>query len=147
MALTDFKYERDHARALYNAKGDTFWCHSKEDELRGKEQGFTTFNYVRSAWPKTAFHQKTGQTKPVGKLADTEEQNKAAVAALGPDWSLEYKAVPEKVEEAPKTSSGDMTALLSLFAQQQAQIAELQAAVLASVDAKGPGKKKAETVA
>lgn len=117
--MADFNYQRDHSRAFYNPKGQPFWCHSKEDELRAKEQGFKSAAYIPSQWPKTAFHTKTGQTRMVGKLEWTKEQNADAVAALGSEWTLEHVAVPEPaVETASAQQSGfDLNAVATILAE------------------------------
>ncbi len=126
MALQKFDYKREHSRALYNTKGELMWSHSEEDELRCKEQGFTTPNYVRSEWPKQACHKKTGATRVVGKLDNTAEQNAAAVKALGPEWTLDHVPTPEPVAEAkPGTVAVDPNAA-TLMALMAAQMAEMR---------------------
>ena len=115
--MAEFNYVRDHSRSLYNAKGVPFACHSKEDEVRAKEQGFTSATYVPSQWPKTVFHKKTGESKVVGKLEWDEEKNAAAVVALGPDWTLDHVAVPAPVSPAAPSAGINLDALLSIAAE------------------------------
>ncbi len=125
MALAKFDYKKEHSRAFYNQKGQVKWSHSEEDELRVKEEGYTTPNYVRSEWPKQVCHKKTGATKVVGKLENTDEQNMAAVAALGPDWTLGHVPVPEPVAEAkPGAAQDAQTAML--LSMMSAQMAEMK---------------------
>lgn len=102
-------------KAYYNAKGKPYWCSSKDDVAKAKELGFTSANYVRSEWPKTAYHKKTGATRTVGSLDNTDEQNAAAVVTLGPDWGLEHVHVPEVVPEKEKAAVQDSSALMLIL--------------------------------
>lgn len=96
-------------------KGSYRTVSSENEEQEAKNQGFTSLAYVRSEWPKTAY-KKTGETRPVGKLENSNEQNMALVASLGPDWGLEHVATPEPVApSAAKDNTGmDLTALLGI---------------------------------
>lgn len=126
--MADFDYVKFHTRSFYapadigNVKrGQAMACHSKDDEARVKELGFTSANYVPSFWPKTLWNKKTGETKSVGKLEWTKEQNDAAVTSLGPDWTDEHVPVPEApAPNAKAATSGSpdlMTAILALTQQ------------------------------
>ncbi len=133
--MAEHNFATSGPKAYYNAKGQYQWCHSKDDVVCAKEAGFTNANYVRSNWPKTAFNKKTGDSKPVGKLEDTDEKNQAAVTALGPDWTLEHVAVPEPVvaKEAAAGAPMDIGVLMAMSAElsrQQKRIDELEEAAI-----------------
>lgn len=126
--MADFDYVKFHTRSFYapadigNVKrGQAMACHSKDDEARVKELGFTSANYIPSFWPKTLWNKKTGETKSVGKLEWTKEQNDAAVTSLGPDWTDEHVPVPEipasGATAAPSGSPDVMAAILTLSQQ------------------------------
>lgn len=131
----EFSYPRDHARAFYNRHGQAFWCHSKDDEARAKEAGFTSAKYIPSYWPRTVFHKKTGVSKPVGNLDWSEEKNQAALAALGDDWTAEYVPVPEPVAAAPASAPMDLLglgAILTELALMKKRVEELEEASIES---------------
>lgn len=119
-------------KAYYNSKGQLTWCHSKEDVVRARQEGFTSANYVRSQWPKTAYHKKTGESKAVGKLEWTDERNAQAVMELGPDWGLDHVSVPPAVEPQPRSFAGpsdrEMAMLMDEFGKMRERIADLEAA-------------------
>ncbi len=150
---SDFNYQRDHSRAFYAPadngtvkKGQVFWCHQPDDEQRAREQGFTSKSYVRSEWPKTAYHKKTGQTKPVGKLEWDNDKNMAALAEMGPDWGLDHVAVPEPVEAAPAGATPEIGSILTFmtdqFARINARLDEQDQAILEMASAPDPKAKK-----
>ncbi len=119
-------------KAWYNPKGQYRTCYSKEEVAVAKQDGFTSSNYVRSNWPKTAFHKKTGNSKPVGKLDDSDEKNAAAVVALGPEWTLDHVPVPEPVAATPPPSGGgDMLAMLGMMAEMKKRMDDLEDAAIA----------------
>lgn len=107
-------------RAFYKptdpGKGSYKTVSSENEEQEAKNQGFTSLAYVRSNWPTTAYKKGTGETRNVGKLENSEEQNMALVAALGPDWGLDHVPTPEPVapSAAKETGGMDLTALLGL---------------------------------
>ncbi len=100
-------------------KGSFRFCYNENEVAVAHQDGFTTANYVPSKYPTTAFHKKTGATKVVGKLGDTDEDVLALVVKLGPDWGLDYVPEPEPVEEkkAAANSGIDLAALLQLGGQ------------------------------
>ena len=109
----------------YNAQGEVAWAHSEEELARITQEGFRS-SYVRSKYPTTAFNKKTGASKPVGKLGDTDEQVAAKVAAFGPDWTLEHVPEPEPVvaNKTAEASGGADTAMLMQLIGQNALIIE-----------------------
>src|SRR5262245_27979294 len=123
--MADFNCQRDHSRAFYaprdmgNVKrGMLFWCHAKEDETRAKELGYTSDKYIPSEWPKTMWHKDTGESKPVGRLEWSDEQNAVAVKKMGPDWGFEHVDVPEPTKPGPAPQA-DIAALASIMADQK----------------------------
>lgn len=100
-------------------RGSLRMVYSENEMAVAKQDGFTSASYVRSDWPTTAYHKKTGLSKPVGRLENTDEQNAAAVAALGPDWGLDHVPEPEPVAEkkAAEGTGMDIAALLQLGGQ------------------------------
>lgn len=137
MPFVEHNFQTHGPKAFYNLKGEYQWCHSKEDVARSKQEGFTSANYVRSEWPKCAYHQKTGLTRTVGRLEWTDEQNMAAVKALGPDWGLEHAHVPEPVVEqkvAAPDVTGLMAQMLTAMNASNERMANLEAAALEAED-------------
>ena len=122
-------------------KGSFRVCYNENEVAVARQDGFTTMNYVRSEWPKTAFQAKTGKSKPVGKLENSDEQNMALVAALGPDWSLDHVPEPEPVAETKPGAAPalDLTALLQLGGQIALltdRLATIEAALVQSEESK-----------
>lgn len=117
--MADFDYKRLHTRSFYNKRGEPFACHSIDDERRAKEAGYTTANYVRSKYPTTMYHKKTGETKVIGDLKFSDEINEAKIAELGPDWGHDYVEVPAPPEPvAPGMGGGfDVIAIASLISE------------------------------
>src|SRR3990167_659356 len=123
--MAEFDYNRFHTRSFYAPKatpnvkkGQSYPCHAKDDEARAREAGFTSVNYVPSEWPKTIYNKKTGDSRPIGKLEWSDDQNAAAIAALGPDWGTEHVAVPEpKKEEAAGAPKADLGLISDLFGE------------------------------
>ena len=124
--MADFDYNRFHSRSFYAPKttanvkrGQAYPCHSKEDEARAREAGFTSVAYIQSDWPTTVYNKKTGESRSVGKLEWSDEQNAAAIAALGPDWGTEHVAVPEpkKEEAAGASPKADIGLISDLFGE------------------------------
>ena len=119
---------------MFNQRGEHVWC-GNEDQVRvARQNGFTSASYVRSNWPKAVYHKVTGVAQSVGKLEWSEEQNRIALKALGPDWSTEFVAAPEPTPEKPLVGSGltDAAAMLEILAQLKVMndtIADLETAV------------------
>lgn len=123
-------FQTQGPKSYYNSKGELTWCHSKEDVARAMQNGFTSANYVPSKWPTTLFHKKTGETKTVGKLDLTDEQNEALVKAQGDDWTTEHVQAPEKPKKGDaavvvaadsSTNALILATLLEIKATQESQ--------------------------
>lgn len=117
----------------YNAQGEVKWANSKDELTQIQQEGFRS-NYVRSKYPTTAFNRKTGQSKPVGKIGDTDEQVAAKLAAFGSDWTFDHVPEPEPVKETKAESAGmDIQALLSIMADvalMKSRISDLETAAI-----------------
>lgn len=130
-----FNYAKDHVRYAYNKIGQKMPCESVDDEARAKEAGFTSFSYVKSLWPTTAYNKITGESKQVGKLEWDEARNAAAVAALGPDWGLDPVTIEVKAPRPAGSAeaSGDtlsmLVNLLSEVKMMREQMADVETAV------------------
>lgn len=117
----------------YNARGEYRYCYTDADIVLAKESGFTSAKYVRSRWPITMWHKATGESKPVGRLVDTDEKNAAAVAAMGPDWTTEHVAVPEPVAKkatADPVDGGMLASVIGEMALLTRRVQELEQAVI-----------------
>lgn len=122
-------------------KGSFRWCYNENEVAVARQDGFTTQNNPGSKYPTTAFNRKTGASKPVGKLGDTEEQVAAKVAAFGTDWSLDHVPEPEPVAETKPGAAPalDLTALLQLGGQIALltdRLATIEAALVQSEESK-----------
>lgn len=130
--MADFNYPRDHSRAAYNSKGQVFWCHQKDDEVRAKQEGFTSWTYIKSKWPTTVWNVK-GETKAVGNVDWTDEKNDAALSDLkAKGWSTDHIPVPEPEPEV-KNQPMDLAALASIMADVKLvvkRVEELEEAVV-----------------
>jgi len=103
--------------SYYNKIGQYRTCYSDSEVNQAKNDGFTSKKYVKSEWPKTAFHKKTGETRVVGKLENTDEQNKAAIASLGPDWTTDYVAAVAPKIDVPQPARADIGVMADLLAE------------------------------
>ena len=114
--MAEHNFATSGPKHYYNAKGQNVLCSSKDDVARAREAGYTSANYVPSYWPKMAYNKKTGVSKPVGKIENTDEQNADAVKKLGDEWTLDYVATPEPVVAAPagQAAGTDLTALVAM---------------------------------
>ena len=108
-----------HGITMYNRRGEYIYCYNDSDVVHAKEQGFTSTKYVRSAWPKMVWNKTTGEQKPVGKVAFTDEQNEKLLADLGPDWTTERVAPPPKPVAPTAAPQGDGQ-MLNLLAEMMA---------------------------
>ena len=105
----------------YNAKGQNRHCTNEADIVNAKRDGYTSSRYVRSNWPTTAFNKNTGETKPVGRVDLTEEQNQALLKALGDEWGLDYVAAkdPEPKKDPDHKAAGHLEELVALLVAQK----------------------------
>lgn len=120
-----------HGKAFYNKKGQFIWCNNDSDVRNAKDQGYTSAAYVPSFWPTTVYNRKTGESKAVGKLEWSEEQNRAAIVQSGPDWTTDHVVAPEPKPDAParQLDSGLLSELLAEFRLASKRLDDLDEAV------------------
>ena len=116
---------------FYNKKGQHVRCNNDAEVRNAKDNGYTSAKYVPSYWPTTYYHKKTGAAQRVGKLEWTDEQNQAAVDALGPDYTKEFvpEPAPAKESAARPSDGGHFIELLTELQLAVKRIEELESAV------------------
>ncbi len=127
-----------HGAYYYNAKGENRHCATQADIVNAKKDGYTSSRYVRSAWPSTAYNKKTGETKRVGRIDKSDEENMAEVTELGPDWGMDYVKAPDPVakKDPDHKAAGHLEEILAVLAGQKddssKRLDDLEAALLDS---------------
>ena len=105
-----------HGITMYNKRGEYIYCYNDSDVVHAKEQGYTSTKYVRSHWPKMVWNKNTGESKPIGKVAFTDEQNEKLLADLGPHWTTE-RVAPPPAKVAPAAAPQGDGQLLNVLAE------------------------------
>jgi hypothetical protein len=127
-----------HGVFYYNAKGQNRHCTTPADIVNAKKDGYTSARYVRSNWPTTVYNKKTGETKRVGLIDWTDEQNMAAVEKMGADWGLDYVVAPDPTpkKDPDHKATGHLEEIIALLAGQKddsnKRLDDLEAALLDS---------------